>query len=98
MLVYRHRDNPDTMFTRTPYLDECIAKKAEISKKFSNISPEETDFFDDMCYRYTIFEIWNMSKKEKKKIWREYVKELVEEALKDWKSGWEELTVEVEEK
>lgn len=97
MLVYRHRDNPDAMFTRTPYLDECAAKKVEISKKFSNISPEETNFFNDMYYRYTTLEIWDMSKKEKKNIWREYVKELAEEALKDWQSGWEELTVEVEE-
>lgn len=69
----------------------------ELLEKFSDISVEETRFFDDMDYRYSAFDIWNMTEEEKEKIWQEYIVELIEEALKDWKSEWEEFTLEKEE-
>ena len=97
MLVYRHNDNFDVLVTEKAYLKKCADKEAEILKEFSDISPEETDFFYDMNYRYTALEIWNMSEEEKEKIWRDYAEELVEHALKDWESEWEELILEVEE-
>lgn len=97
MLVYRHDDNPDVMITEGAYLKKRAEREEEILEEFSDISPEETEFFYDMDYRYTAFEIWNMSEEEKEKIWQGYVKELIEDALKDWESGWEELSLEVEE-
>lgn len=97
MRVYRHDDNPDVVITEKAYLKKCAEREAEILKEFSDISPEETDFFYDMNYRYTALEIWNMSEEEKEKIWQDYKKELIEEAMKDLESGWEELTLEVEE-
>lgn len=97
MLVYRHDDNPDVVITEQTYLKKRAEREEEILEEFSDISPEETDFFYDMNYRYTALEIWNMSEEEKEKIWQDYAKELIEEALKDWESDWEELSLEVEE-
>lgn len=97
MLVYRHDDNPDVLVTEKVYLKKRAEREAEILEEFSNISPEETNFFDDMDYRYTALEIWDMSEKEKGEIWQDYVKKLAEEALDDWESEWEEFTIEVEE-
>ena len=97
MLVYRHDDNPDVVITEQAYLKKRAEREAEISEEFSEVSPGETDFFNDMYYRYTTLEIWDMSEEEKEKIWQDYVKELIEEALRDWESEWEELSLEVEE-
>lgn len=97
MRVYRHDDNPDVVITEEAYRKKRADKEADILEEFSDISPEETDFFYDMNYRYTALEIWNMSEEEKEKIWRDYAEELVEHALKDWESEWEELSLEVEE-
>lgn len=97
MLVYRHDNNPDVVITEQAYLKKRDEREEEILEEFSDISPEETDFFYDMNYRYTALEIWNMSEEEKEKIWQDYAEELIEEALKDWESEWEELSLEVEE-
>lgn len=97
MRVYRHDNNPDVVITEEAYRKKRADKEADILEEFSDISPEETDFFCDMNYRYTALEIWDMTEEEKEKIWREYVVELIEEALKDWEAEWEELTLEVEE-
>ena len=97
MRVYRHDDNPDIVITEEAYRKKRADKEADILEEFSDISPEETDFFCDIGYRYTALEIWDMTEEEKEKIWREYVVELIEEALKDWEAEWEELTLEEEE-
>lgn len=97
MIVYRHDDNPDVLVTEKTYLKKHADKEAELLEKFFDISVEETRFFDDMDYRYSAFDIWNMTEEEKEKIWQEYIVELIDEALKDWESLWEELTLEEEE-
>ena len=96
MLVYRHDDNLGVVITENAYLKKRAEKEAELLEKFSDVSPEETRFFDDMDYRYSAFDIWHMTEEQKEKIWQDYIEELIDDAMKDWESLWAELTLEIE--